>query len=348
MRELFETTIDRLLADHVDPALIGAAEAGEWPAKLWAAVEETGLALATAPEEHGGAGATWGEAFVLVRAAGRHGAPIPLAEALLANWLLAQAGLDPVEGPVTIAEGGGLSLRGETASGVLAAVPWGRAVGHVVTVSGVAEPRVVLLATRDATAVQAQNTAREPRDDLDFNNAKVVAQASLPAHLPADIVRLGGAMLRSAQIAGALERLLEMSVQYANERVQFGQRIGKFQAVQHQIAVLSEHAASAMAAADAAFSAEGPGLSAFQIAAAKICTSEAAGAGATIAHAVHGAIGFTYEHSLHFATRRLWSWRSEFGSQAAWAERLGREACAAGSTGLWPAVTAGGYERAAS
>ena len=64
-----------------------------------------------------------------------------------------------------------------------------------------------------------------------------------------------------------------------------------------------------------------------------------AGQGAAIAHAVLGAIGFTYEHSLHFTTRRLWSWRSEFGSQSYWAQDVGRRLCGAGQGGLWPAIT---------
>ena len=67
---------------------------------------------------------------------------------------------------------------------------------------------------------------------------------------------------------------------------------------------------------------------------------EAAGTGAAIAHQVHGAMGFTYEHSLHHATRRLWSWREEFGNEAVWAARLGRMVAERGADGLWPFITA--------
>ena len=55
---------------------------------------------------------------------------------------------------------------------------------------------------------------------------------------------------------------------------------------------------------------------------------------------MHGAIGFTHEHALHFATRRLWAWREEFGSDAAWASELGHAAIAARAAGFWPGVTA--------
>ena len=58
-----------------------------------------------------------------------------------------------------------------------------------------------------------------------------------------------------------------------------------------------------------------------------------------IAHQVHGAIGFTQEHALHFATRRLWAWRADFGSDAGWAAELGRAAIALRAAGFWPAIT---------
>ena len=77
----------------------------------------------------------------------------------------------------------------------------------------------------------------------------------------------------------------------------------------------------------------------FETAVAKIRVGEAAGIGAGLVHQVHGAIGFTYEHSLHFATRRLWSWRAEFGSERRWAVELGRRVASRGADGLWPYLT---------
>jgi acyl-CoA dehydrogenase len=60
---------------------------------------------------------------------------------------------------------------------------------------------------------------------------------------------------------------------------------------------------------------------------------------AAACHQVHGAIGFTQEHVLHYFTRRLWSWRDEFGSEAWWNRRLGTIACSQGADAFWPAVT---------
>ncbi len=144
----------------------------------------------------------------------------------------------------------------------------------------------------------------------------------------------------SQQIAGALEKILEQSVQYALDRSQFGRPIAKFQAVQHNLATLAGEVAAAGAAADlAAEACAGPEPGIAEVAIAKVRAGEAAGTGAAIAHQVHGAMGFTYEHSLHHATRRLWAWREEFGNEAVWATRLGQMVAAEGADRLWPFVT---------
>ena len=129
-------------------------------------------------------------------------------------------------------------------------------------------------------------------------------------------------------------------MRYAGERVQFGRPIGKFQAVQQQVASLAAQAACAGASADAAVAAAERGDATFEIACAKARVGEAAGVAAAIAHQVHGAMGFTREHRLHRFTRRLWAWREEFGDEAYWWRWLGRIALAKHGDGLWPYLTA--------
>ena len=208
-------------------------------------------------------------------------------------------------------------------------------------------PTVVLLSTAAATQRHLrQNMAAEPRDDLQFEDASVLAQAPLPDGTPVDVLLQGGALLRSAQTAGALQALLEMTTRYATERVQFGKPIGNFQAIQHQIAVLAEHTAMASVAAEAACAESADALATLPIAAAKVCCAEAATVAAGIAHAVHGAIGFTHEHVLHLTTRRLWAWRSEYGSLTHWSQRIGESVCAGGAAAFWPTLTRGSFATA--
>lgn len=344
MREIFETTIERLLGDTVTPELLRACESGEWPASLWAAVEESGFAVAAAPEERGGAGASWEDLFVIVRAAGRHSLPLPLPETMLGNALLGQCGLEAINAPLGIAASGELTMYRGRVSGTLRDVPWGRHVKFVVAITHETEPMLVLLDTADATCERRLNIAGEPRDDLHFDSLTVLASASLPEGMSADVLRLGGALMRSAQIAGALQGVLDLTLRYANERVQFGKPIGSFQALQQQIAVLSEHSGAATVAAECAFAESmdaAGGFATLPIAAAKIYSAEAASFAASVAHTVHGAIGFTHEHALHLSTRRLWAWRSEFGNATSWAQQLGQAVCQGGAGVLWPAITSG-------
>ena len=337
--------------------------------RIWAAIEESGFSVAGAPEELGGSAASWNELYVIVRACGRYTVPAPLPEALLANWLLGRAGLEAVGGALSIGAASTLVLENGKVSGQLTDVPWGRHVGHVVALAGAATPAVVpelvpaatrgaapagtpalapalaptlvLLRVQDASRQTLRlNLAGEPRDDLHFEAAQPIATAALPSALPADVLLLGGAMLRSAQMAGTLQAALDMTARYATERSQFGRPIAGFQAIQHRLAVLAEHTAGAMVASEAAFAESGDRLATLPVMAAKVCASEAAGIAADTAHAVHGAIGITQEHALHLLTQRLWAWRSEFGTLTFWAQRIGRDVCAGGGRQFWPALTA--------
>jgi len=346
---LLADTVTRLFNNLVTKELIESAEKGVWPDKLWRALEEGGLTLPLVPESRGGAGGAWSDAHVVVRAAGKHAAPVPLAETIVAGWLLGEAALEVPLGPLTIAPvegdeplrltraGGG----GWKVSGTASRVPWGGAAAHVVVVAeGDGGPMVALVARGAARVVSDRNLALEPRDTLVFDGAPVVAAAAAGRRIGVDAVILYGALVRAAQMAGALESLLEQSARYATERRQFGRPIGNFQAIQHNLALLAGHTAAAGMAAQHAFDVADHTDPRRAVAAAKVRCGEAAGLGAGIAHQVHGAIGFTYEHSLHFSTRRLWSWRAEFGSESRWAQALGRAAAARGAEHLWADLTA--------
>jgi acyl-CoA dehydrogenase len=348
LQTILSETCTRLFTDRATTAVLEGAEKGEWPAALWQALEENGLTLPQVPEARGGAGGSWNDAFVVLMASGRFAAPVPLAETMLAGAILAEAGLDAPLGPMTVApvhvdEGLSLARQGGSwaLSGRASRVPWGARAEHVVVVAdGGGSPMVALVAGGGAKAEADASLAREPRDTLSWSGAPVVAAAPLRGRLGRQPVWAGGALVRSAQMAGGLEFLLAQSAKYVTERKQFGRPLAAFQAIQQNLALLAGHTAAAGMAAQQAFHAvdragEGGDVS-FEIAVAKVRTGEAAGLGAGIAHQAHGAIGFTYEHSLHFVTRRLWSWRAEFGAESHWSVALGREVAARGADALWP------------
>ncbi len=336
--QLVHDAAHRLFEQHVTPDLLHRAEKGEWSSALWDAVEGAGFldALAdrdTAPAERAE------NTAVLLRAAARHLVPIPLGETIFARAALAARGVKAPKGPISFAVLDGDTHRhGDHAhlKGLASRVAYGRHAAHVL-LSALNGDEAVLIATRRGKLSQATTIAGEPRDTIAFADT---AGTTVPAISGHDLL-LGGAALRAMSIAGALDRILIQTVEYARTRVQFGKPIAAFQAIQQQLAILAGHTAAAGIAADAAIaSLEQPDTRATVIAAAKVRAGDAAGVAASIAHQIHGAIGITKEHTLHFATRRLWSWRAEFGAENFWAEKLGRAAALNGAEAFWPSVTA--------
>ena len=346
LRTILGDQVNRLLADRVGKDVLEGAESGASLDGLWQAIEENGLPWVLVPEDRGGVGGGWDEAEVVMRAAGKYQAPVPLVESILAGWLLSGAGLEVPGGLLSIApvradqalsldrDGAGYRVGGDATR-----VPWGRNAGHLAVFGRLGgEPYVALVpAAAWNVTLEDSNIAAEPRDSLRFDGQALDA-APLPGHIDPDRLFAFGAMARAAQIAGALEMALELSVQYANDRTQFGKPIGKFQAVQQELARMAGEVAAAGAAVEnASRAADRAGSKAgFEMAVAKIRASEAASIVASIAHQTHGAMGHSSEHALHFVTRRLWSWRAEFGSENYWAEALGRSLASHGGAALWP------------
>ncbi len=310
---------------------------------LWAALEETGLARLTLPAEAGGSEATFADAAAVLTAAGAHAARVPLVETdLQAGWLLHTAGIPLPDGPLAgttgtldLAKAGG----GWRVSGTPRRVPWARAPAGIAVRTG---DRVVLLDPAILTITDGSNLAEEPRDAVAVDG--IVAAESVAVAVDDGELEARGALGRALLLAGAARGALAATVRYAGERVQFGRPIGRFQAVQQQLALAAAEVAAVSAAAEsAARSAAADGMMApstrFAIAVAKARAGEAAGAVARISHQVHGAIGFTREHDLRLLTTRLWAWRDEDGSEAHWHDQVGRLVLAGGPDGLWPLIT---------
>jgi len=343
-------TATKIFQDLCEADTVNKAEKGEWPKALWDALEESFLPLTWVPDTLGGAGAEIADGFAVLRVAGRFAAPVPIAETLLAGWLLAQAGIESPAGPMTIApvhEDGDIQV-GEAGALVGRArhVPFARNAGHIALVgTRNGAPVAALVAAKGLAISPGVGLSGEPRDTVTFDGATALDVKPAPGLDPARLTLIAAAA-RTQQMAGALERILEQSVQFAMDRVQFGRPIAKFQAVQHNLATLAGEVAAASAAADGAAEAVAQhgvagDVVAAEVAIAKLRVGDAAGIGAAIAHQVHGAMGFTYEHTLHHSTRRLWGWREEFGNETLWAERLGRMVAARGADALWPFVTQG-------
>jgi acyl-CoA dehydrogenase len=341
-------TAERIFADLADAQTINSDKKDSWKAPLWQALSEAGLPLSWVAEEYGGSGASLAEGFGVLSAAGRFAIAVPLAETMLAGWLLSQARITCPEGEMTLAPCGPkdrITLDADgTLSGRARGIPFASEVKHIAVLAqgDGGKLSIALVDAAKCRVESSRNLGGDGNDTVTFDRVTPVAVKPAPDGFDLTALLLMGAVARSLQIAGSLETMLEISVRYSNERVAFEKKISKFQAVQHNLAKLAGESAAALAAATSAADAFATGASpdaAFlEAASAKIRCSEAAEKAAAIAHQVHGAIGFTIEHILHRYTLRALAWRDDFGSESYWAVELGRRVAANGADELWPLV----------
>jgi acyl-CoA dehydrogenase len=312
MDDLFVDSLRRLFIDHCTPRVVREIESGQSAQPLWTQIEELGFADALLDEEHGGAGLGLPDAFVLMELCGSFALPVPLAETMMARVLLANAGVSRPSGSISL---GQAAVRAD-----------GRVICGNVGCGWVADWALVRhgldgLLLPVASAHKAP--AVFPLDAiLEWPAATAVSAQRLRGAL--DVQALEGCIY-AAQLAGALMSVFNRTLQYANDRNQFGRPIGKFQTIQHQLSVIAEHTFAARMAAQIGCRGTVAAPDRLGVAVAKARTSEAALEVSALAHSIHGAIGFTEEFDLQLFTRRLHVWRQAAGSESYWHDVLGAE-----------------------
>jgi acyl-CoA dehydrogenase len=292
--------------------------------EVWALVEESGFDRLLLPEEHGGAGDAFAEAVTVAVSAGRYASAVPLVETLMANWSLSRAKLQVSRGVKSFVvcepsiyervEDGAIRLHKDLL------VHWAPVADQIVFVLRGAEGECSLAIAESAQGANGTSLAGEPLTvvhagtELRFIAVELFRDADFALGL--------AAILKSATMSGAVATVLDLSIEYANSRKQFGRTIGAFQAVQHMVVSI----ASEKAAMDAALEYAVKVLPKHPIWAAGLAKSRASEAAAVVcasSHQLHGAMGFTREYSLHRFSRRLWAWREEYGNEMVWNHRIG-------------------------
>jgi len=344
-RDMLLETADRFFIQRCGKDVINGVEKGVWPKDLWKEIEEMGLPLIAVPEDKGGAGGTLADMLAVMRLAGSHAVPVPLAETALANMLVAAADGVPATGTSTLALGK-VTFNGNRLSGKVDRVPFAAVADHFVTVANAAgRPLVAVVSASNASINEVPTHAGEPYGTVTFDNPACEFAAASPVSLERAIEL--AALVRAMQMAGAADKVLATAVEYCKQRVQFGRPLSTFQAIQQMLAELASFVAATIACAEAAArDADEGGLAdggRFSIAAAKSQASEFAQRIAGVAHQSMGAMGFTHEHIQHHYTRRLWVWRRDFGSETFWGEKIGTAFAKAGPQALWPSLTASKY-----
>ena len=344
-RERLLDTAGRFFAERCGKDIVNGVEKGVWPADFWKEIEEMGLPLIAVSEEMEGVGGTLADMMALLRLAGEHAVPVPLAETALGNLLISAAGGKPSAGPATLALGS-LTATGGRVTGKVERVPFASVADRFICVANAGgKPLLAVIARDNAKIVAAPSHAGEPYGSVSFDNA--AAEFSALSAVSAERAFELAALARSMQMAGAADKVLATTVEYSKQRVQFGRSISTFQAIQHMLAELASCVAATIASAEAASrDADEGGLAdggSFSIAAAKCQASDFAQRIAAIAHQSMGAMGFTQEHTLHHYTRRLWVWRRDFGSESFWGAKIGESYAKAGPDALWPSLSSSKY-----
>ena len=343
---MIETTVDRLLARSDLATGYAALQSGAFPAQIWNDVAEVSLPLLLCPENAGGVGAGFDDAVEVARLCGAGGIPVPIVETLIGNWLLGLAGVEPGADPVVALIDVATPVPDVDhflgTSAVWRAIPWGRHSGLLAVVKGANAFQVGLVPAGKTNVVTAhgKNLAGEPRDTVDLSaiDATSIVWHDLPSDIDPYAILSRMALLRAALMVGAMERALQLSLAYTSDRNQFGRSLASFQVIQHTLAVMATQVAAARSAVMVAAVQSEPARVAFMAAVAKARAGDAAGVVAAAAHQVHGAMGFTQEYGLGISTKRLWSWRSEDGSENYWHEWLG--ARARNADDIWAVIAA--------
>ncbi|WP_108788987.1 acyl-CoA dehydrogenase family protein [Erythrobacter sp. Alg231-14] len=322
--------LERILIDAPLESIDRARGVGAEADALWTTLTEAGFAKLCAAEAHGGFGGSFADAGALAQLTARHACALPLVDTILANGILSAT---DVEAPtVRIALEDPLNIDAPLAHG-----------GQSDAVLQMRDGRLMLRRLSQATIAPLDN-AEDRAAYLVGEPGEVLADAVAPNWLTPDVYQAIGAFSRAAQIAGAMESVLTMTLSYTQEREQFGRPLSKFQAIQHHLSDIACETAASIAAVEMARDAItgdaefGPAIL-DEIAIAKVRCGEAASKIAAAAHQAHGAMGFTREYALGRYTRRLWQWQDEFGADVEWATRLGNAVFADANPSLWPRIS---------
>jgi alkylation response protein AidB-like acyl-CoA dehydrogenase len=291
------------------------AEAGNYDDGIWKEMSELGWPGIFVPEEHGGQELGTTELAILSEELGYALAPSPFLSNAAAGLLIAYAGSEEQQAKWLpgVASGEALGTVGFVSDGAAPMVP------------DAAQASFVVLVDADKAAV-LEGVSAEPLDTIDSTRHYARVEAadgeSLEGDVRAGLDRIS--VLVSAELTGVAQRAMEMAVEYAREREQFGRPIGAYQAVAHRCAEMLLETESARATMlFAAYAADHePESLPLASATAKSCASDAGWKVTASSLQVHGGIGFTWEHDLHFFLKRAKADAHLYGSSREHRERV--------------------------
>ncbi|WP_067814547.1 acyl-CoA dehydrogenase family protein [Actinomadura kijaniata] len=302
---LFAESLHKLLDRSDTPTAIRAWSAGDHGPgrRVWRSLAEAGVFALAVPEEHDGAGVLPVELVTAVHELGRHAVPGPVAETVAAAALLASVG-------------------GDAAATWLPRMAAGEAMATVARPYALDADAADLVLTVENGELHQAEPAGEARPSLDPARRLFGVTAARSLGKATESALDLGTLACAAQQMGVGRRLLEVSVDYAKTRHQFGRPIGEFQAVKHHLANALVELEFARPLVHAAALSYGTDDFPRDVSAAKAAASEASYTAARIALQVHGAIAYTAEYDPSLWIRKARALYSAWGSPSDHKARL--------------------------
>lgn len=307
-RQLLRQTVAALVDKHASPEAVRHAMESPrgYDESLWSLLcEQVGVAALVVPEELGGAGGELADAAAVLEELGRSLVPTPLLGTTLAELGLL-AGDEP----------DGETLEQLAAGASIGAVVFDR--DYVIN-GDIAD---VVLAVEDGRILRWSDVTVETVHTLDPTRrlARVTPGASTVIGSNPGMADIAAILLAAEQI-GAAARCLELTVEYTQQRVQFGRPIGSFQALKHRMADMYVAVQSARAVIGDAIESPTPVAAAM----ARLAASEAFCAVAGDAIQLHGGIAITWEHDMQLYFKRAHTSAQLFGPPREQLKRLESE-----------------------
>lgn len=343
---LLDETLDRLMRPFSDGTARFASPVEAFAAsECWPRILEAELHVPEHLEEADRIPAL----LSMARACGYHFVSAPLCETLLANLVFEKANLPVSSQAASVCrldiEGIQSASSGQRISARATNVPWAGQAAVLAGAGGYAgRCYVMAIPASDAVIESHRNLAGEPRDEVVLDgvmleNGVVRMVDELPLYARTEFL----ALMRAAQMVGAMKRVAELTANYMQQREQFGKKLNQFQVLRQYFARLVTEIAMAdvaVAASSQRLQKDGGGADGnVWGAVAKVLASDAADICFELSHQLHGAMGFTTEYVLSDLSRRLLAWRDDCGSRSYWAARVGRAVTAPRDKSLWPYLT---------
>lgn len=307
-RALLVRTVRDLVSKHADSESVRAAMESErgYDESLWRLLcEQVGAAALVIPEDLGGAGGELADAAAVIAELGRALVPTPLLGTTLAELAL----LAPQDGV-------------EPDTDTLEALAAGESIGTVVFDPGFVVNGAdadVVIAAADGRLTRWTEPTVTPAVAMDPTRRLAALTATQTEPLGADPGLADmAALLLAAEAVGAATRCLELTVEYAKERVQFGRPIGSFQALKHRMADMYVKVQTAAAVVDEALQDPSPTSAAL----AHVTAIEAFRDVAGEAIQLHGGIAITAEHDIQLYFKRAHGSAQLFGQPIEYLRRL--------------------------